>query len=193
VAEPERTVGVGIATNADLASTDPASTDPATASSTDPATASSTDPAAASSTDPATASSTDPAAASSTDPAAASSTAAGGGPAPAEPPLGHASVRSVTMPGSGSVPLQRDTDDGRHRVGVPVTAVIAQAGGATSDLARRGGAHRIMRRTGRHSGRHRATEETDAIARRSIDDVDAMAHRRSIGNRLTRGIGRTAL
>jgi hypothetical protein len=93
-------------------------------------------------------------------------------------------------PGSGSVPLQRDTDDGRHRVGVPVTAMIAQADVAVPGIARRGGAHRIIRR---HSGRHRATEQVDPTPRRSIDDVDAMAHRRSIGNRLTRGIGRTAL
>jgi hypothetical protein len=161
VAEPERTVVGGIATDEDAASTDLPSTD---LPSTDLPSTTST-----------------------------ASTAAGGEPAPADLAPGHAPARSTAMPGPGSVPLQRDTDDGRHRVGVPVTAVITQAGGAASGLARRGGAHRIMRRTGRHSGRHRAAEEIDPIARRSIDDVDAMAHRRSIGNRLTRGIGRTAL
>jgi len=105
----------------------------------------------------------------------------------------HATTDAATSAGAspGTVPAQRDTSDGRHRVGVPVASIISEA--AIVDVAGRArrpaGAHRSARR----SGRHRAADDIELMVHRPIDDVDSMAHRRSIGAKLTRGVGRTAL
>ena len=106
----------------------------------------------------------------------------------------HATTDAATSAGASPapVPAQRDTSDGRHRVGVPVASIISEA--ASLDVEGRArrptGAHRSARR----SGRHRAADDIELMVhRRPVDDVDSMAHRRSIGAKLTRGVGRTAL
>lgn len=90
--------------------------------------------------------------------------------------------------GGAQLPHPRETTEGRHRRGITVAALIARTastrGARSADVAqtdRRGGAHRLRR----PSGRHRAAWVDEA--------ADRMAHRRTIGGRPARDIGRTAL
>lgn len=104
-------------------------------------------------------------------------------------PVTDAPPGAATEPLTGAqLPHPRQSTEGRHRRGVTVAALIARTAstGTTrfanvAGMDRVGGAHRLRR----PSGRHRASR-LDVAA-------DRMAHRRTIGGRPTRDVGRTAL
>jgi hypothetical protein len=92
-------------------------------------------------------------------------------------------VQSRTPGVQWALPRPRPTE-ARHRFGEPVAELIRLARDLprmSTRSARRGGAHREPPRTGRHRASH-------------LDpDVGSLAHRRTIGGRPFRDVGRTAL